>query len=92
MTSSTSVSVDDAERLLLAAQASSPFLTSLTEEDVAILAEQLPIVGYQSGKVVMAAGESASWAAIVLSGGLTAHGDANDEEVLAHLGTSTIIG
>ena len=82
--------LEEAENLLIAAQAKSDQLKRFSAADIPNLAERLSILEYDEEEIVMKQGELASWVGIVLSGDLVA--TAPDGRVLAHMGTGTIVG
>ena len=64
------LSLEEAEVLILQAQASSKFLSSLNPEDVRNLAEHLVILKFEANEQIIKKGELASWMGIVLAGSL----------------------
>ena len=63
---SSDAQLEEAETLLLEAQAQSKTLSVFTSTDILNLAENLSILEYEAGEVVMQQGEHASWVGIVL--------------------------
>lgn len=87
---SSDAQLEEAETLLLEAQAQSRALSVFTSTDILNLAENLSILEYEAGEVVMQQGEHASWVGIVLSGVIVAC--SSEGVVYAHMKMGTIVG
>ena len=67
-TLASTVDTGEAERLLTTAMATSEILSGYTKDEVALIADNMSIVNFESAQDVMLEGEPGSWVGVILSG------------------------